>query len=119
LLSLAPDEHQQPHSLASASGPALASASCRPKPIDPAKLDACHASFGVWFQLAAPYDLTLRQHQLLRLEVPGYAATLERAVGLDWGPDDAFDALFKVRQSASRLDGWVPFILHLSLFLLL
>jgi len=81
VLSLAPDE---------------GSATQYVKPVDPARLDACHASFGVWFKLAAPYDLTPRQHQLLRLEVPGYASTLEYVVRWDFGPDEAFDALFKV-----------------------
>ena len=81
VLSLAPDE---------------GSATPYVKPVDPARLDACHASFGVWFKLAAPYDLTPHQHQLLRLEVPGYASTLEYVVRWDFGPDEAFDALFKV-----------------------
>ena len=55
---------------------AVAPAKKPPKPIDPEKLEACHAAFFEWFGLARPYDLSAAQHAKLRDDAT-FAATLE------------------------------------------
>ena len=57
------------HALEAAAAKVVAPAKKPPKPIDPEKLEACHAAFFEWFGLARPYDLSAAQHAKLRDDV--------------------------------------------------